>query len=59
VLRVRQRRGVPSQMITNNELKMTLYTLMAAPKPETEQDEAWLAGATAVVKLLLERAHPE
>ena len=46
-------------MITNNELKMTLYTLMAAPKPETEQDEAWLAGATAVVKLLLERAHPE
>jgi hypothetical protein len=46
-------------MITNSELKVALDTLMTAPKPETEQDEAWLAGATAVVKLLIERAHPE
>jgi hypothetical protein len=46
-------------MIKNSELRVALETLQSAPPPETEQDEWWLAGATAVVNLLLERAHPE
>ena len=43
-------------MITNAELRATLYALKYTAKPETEQDEWWTAGAIAVVSVLLERS---